>query len=291
MTDLVRLARQRAAIRSDLLRVAREHGEDRPDVAPRRTDYRDHGRHTEWEACKAVVGHRSWTKLCKELDLRTHAEARVPSYGEAIKDVRRVARELGRSPQAREYEQRGRYTLLNARSQILGHGEQTIRRGHKWNRVLQLAGLTVHDDLPSRSEVIRDIRRVAKLVGRDPNHESCTYLEYTDHGEHSPRTAAIVICGSDDHGWWDVMEAIGLAPRTRARYGSITEERIRADMERVRRALGLEGDEPPSQRQWDRMVDYSPMGAVRAMGVTRWNDLIAQLGLEPRLPKGQEASC
>lgn len=121
-----------------------------------------------------------------------------------LSDLQAHARELGRAPTFREYDDRGQY------------GACTIQRRYgSWNDALRAAGLDVRRRREiTREDVAQDIRRVASDLGRAPS-----VSEYTDRGQYSVSTAV------DRFGSWSDAKAahdLVLVPTsTRGKYHSI----------------------------------------------------------------------
>lgn len=113
---------------------------------------------------------------------------------ELLDDLRSVADDLGETPTAHEYSERGvvTYTVL-------------ADRFESWNDALRTAGLDINQEHKLTDEaLLEEIHRLNDVVSATPPRKS----DLVEHGNHSPRTY-------DDHfgSWNRAVEAAGFQPR------------------------------------------------------------------------------
>lgn len=114
---------------------------------------------------------------------------RIPT-GELLASIHELAEELGRTPTAREYRERARYSLHPIK-----------RRFGRWNAALEAADLTPNNEYAiGEDRLIADLLAVSETLGRAP-----TRREYREHGQFAD-TALQREFGS----WSAALEAAGL---------------------------------------------------------------------------------
>jgi hypothetical protein len=158
----------------DLERVADEVG-----GVPAHGEYQEHGEHA---VSTFQLRFGSWADALVETGVAPEDYSpRGAETEQLLDDLRRVARELGRSPTTTEYADRGNWTPPTL----------YIRFG-SWDDTLSAAGLGPTGYKPPREDLLSDIRRVCDEVGHPPSRD-----EYREHGEY-PYQAVATRFGSWD---------------------------------------------------------------------------------------------
>jgi hypothetical protein len=198
------------------------------------------------------------------------------SCSEIVRDVKRVAEILGRSPTYLEYTDRGQWCGATAREACETN----------WNGVLTLAGLPVNiggksaDGSPPRhtiaaSDLANDLKRVAGLVGHSPYKR-----DYEEHGKYSIRALERRFGG-----WIKAVEGAGLIYAPAPHVRQVAEADLRNDLQKVHRELGRF----PGAKEYQRIGKYwvgtftrflkRKLGGFRRPG---WGDVLTYfLGAPP----------
>ncbi|HJQ22262.1 MAG TPA: hypothetical protein VKA60_00010 [Blastocatellia bacterium] len=116
----------------------------------------------------------------------------------------------------------------------------------------------------SKSQIIYDIRRAARLLRHSPSS-----VEYRRVGKYDLRTVQRKFNTS----WSEVIRAAGLryTPRTSARIASTDE--LRRDLLRVAAEL----DHPPTRREYQKHGQFDPQIIKRRAGKKAWEEAVAWL--------------
>jgi len=195
----------RSKLVRDLRRVANDLSH-----APTLAEYRNSGEFSAKTYCRRFG---SWPDALNAAGIDPHAKqvraSKRTARAELVRDIRRVANDLGHAPTVREYQCRGGST-----------GRTVRRRFESWPDALAAAGLekyTERIDPPSASnklddeQLIDDLQAGAVVLGRAP-----TSTEYRDAGEHSVSTlirhfgsyaGALEAAGLDDDPTAEEIEA------------------------------------------------------------------------------------
>jgi len=160
------------------------------------------------------------------------------SKSEAIKDLRRVADELGHPPKIAEYREHGKYSCPT----VSKHFDGSFSAARAATLNVPNERLAEH----SREQLLEDIRCVAEIVDREPSK-----TDYKEHGDYALSTITYRfdswISAKKEA---DVYEGLDEGP---------TKDELIEDMRRVDQRI----DEPISQRR------YTEHGTLTAMTVKR----------------------
>lgn len=115
---------------------------------------------------------------------------------ELVEDYKRVAEELGKLPTLQDYNEHGEYTQIVI-YRVFGSVKD----------LREVAGLRRGDYKYTNEELIKDLKRVGDIVGREPR-----LLEYEEHGEYSTDTLLTRLGGN----WGSALEAAGFEPKGHA---------------------------------------------------------------------------
>ncbi len=161
--------------------------------------------------------------------------------GQIIEDILALAKRLNRQPTSRDYKEHGKY----------GHTLPAKRFG-SWEAAIKAAGLIYryqHPDYrPTDAEVIADVQRVAKDLGRPP-----TASEYAERGRFKPET---VYRRAPVRHWWSVLvTCLGIIEDEAKKYGTraaggryrTNEERL-AELRHLAERLGRTPPREEAQR-------------------------------------------
>jgi hypothetical protein len=206
------------AIRSDLVRVARETGKP-AGVAPSVMRYRRLGRVSLYRVQRAVGGtvpryhtrvpRLTWAQAMPLYGLTPAGALRQPTRTQLVEDLRRVAliagHPPGELPTTTEYQELGHWALHTVLVHISGSREGS------WHDVSLRTGLTnggrVARGSVTRERVLEDYRRVAAELGREPRGPALTKREFSARVPYTAEGAAYRF-GS----WTAVSEAAGCVP-------------------------------------------------------------------------------
>lgn len=208
-------------------------------------------------------------------------------------DLNRVARETdtpeGFAPSLVDYRERGRFGEVKVRAVV---GGWTVERGRlaarlTWSEAMERLGLTPYHKAQevSDDELIRDLRRVGLLCGREPN-ELCGVEEYRAHGRYSYMT--VLRRFASDGSWWTVARYLGMQPSSAVRRGSLSPERLIEDYRRIALEMGYKpGGFGPTRREFARRVPYSVSNVRWHVG--SWSEFVRRVGFEARPVPGRKA--
>jgi hypothetical protein len=193
----------------------------------------------------------------------------TPTRTEAIRDIKRIARELGHTPNGPEYGKLGTWAypaIIRAAGAPAGN----------WLVAIERLGLPAPPDHREGSRlsadaVVASLRRAARRLGAQPSETEYRALP----GSHSTTRMREVLGVST---WRECLEAAGLRYSGRAAQHRYTDQDIIGELERVARDLG----HLPSETEFRRQSALSTMAIRRrAPGVSRWPDvLVALLGVD-----------
>jgi hypothetical protein len=175
------------AVREDIRRVAEELGK-----VPTRNEYAEHGEYSGYTAEKKFG---TWTEAREAAGLEGGPTKNTYVTKTAlVRDLRRVAGELGESPSQTAYNEHGQYTHQVA-----------YERFGSWNAALGAAGLdTERDDRIPDEKLLESIRAVAGRVSGVPSQ-----ADYKRHGEHG-----LSVLKRRFGSWSQAVIEAGYEPRT-----------------------------------------------------------------------------
>jgi hypothetical protein len=116
----------------------------------------------------------------------------------------------------------------------------------------------------TESELIADIRRVARLLRHSPSS-----VEYARFGRYHVRT----LQRRFDTSWRGIVEAAGLRYTSRTSRRIPTTEELREDVRRVASEIG----HPPTRRDYDHRGEFGPETIRRRTGEKKWEHAVASL--------------
>ncbi len=116
----------------------------------------------------------------------------------------------------------------------------------------------------TESEIIADIRRVARLLNHSPSS-----VEYMRHGLYHVRT----LQKKAQTSWKMIVESAGLRYTPRTAYRIPSTEELTGDLLRVARLLG----HPPTRSEYIKHGNFDSQTVRRRSGERRWEDAVASL--------------
>ncbi|MEW6737120.1 MAG: hypothetical protein AB1489_37890 [Acidobacteriota bacterium] len=193
-----------------------------------------------------------WAGVCKaaglSLKLLPEKVQRVlASREDIIKDIRKVASRLGKTPSAQEYKQYGRFTL-----------KQINKRMGKWMQVIREAGLDLTDRYDDKNcpiyrpvdYYLAKLRKLATQLGHTPNSQ-----EAKKYGVNTG-----LLYGRLGVSWSEIVQRAGLKVTNLPKYSKFmftSNEQILIDFVRVARKIG----------HWPSMGEYNSHGNYLADSV------------------------
>lgn len=128
----------------------------------------------------------------------------------------------------------------------------------------------------SKGEVVADVRRVARLLGRSPSS-----VEYGRHGRYDVTT----VRRKFRLPWGEIVEAAGLRYTRRTSRKVPATEELRRDVRRVARELGG----PPTRSEYQARGRFDAETVRRRSGMRRWEGAVAWLtGVDPEEVKRRQ---
>lgn len=216
------------------------------DKSPTKREYQVHGDHDPGTYTRRFEGWNN-AKLAANLPRTT---AHGLSDEELLKDLKRVASKLDKSPTKEEYGVHG------------DHDPGTYtRRFDGWNNAKIAANLCPTDahDL-SDEELLDDLKRVSSKLDKSP-----TVREYRVHGDHDFNTYY------HRFGGWNEAKITANLPRTNAH--GLSDEELLEDLNQVASKL----KKSPTQQEYDVHGDHAPDLYYNRFG--GWNEAKAAANL------------
>ena len=237
---------------NDLQEVADDLGE-----TPTIDQYKTHGSYTPWQI-RSQFG--SWTDAKEEAGLPVNRSgSKHYANDEAlIEDIQRVAEEVQESPTARQYQEKGEYSLKTIQ-----------RRFGGWNKAKQEADLETYSNTGRKKytdeELLNDLQRVAEEIGKSP-----TFQQYRSEGAADP-------CALEDRfgSWNKAKKRANL--KTHSQHGPTSyddEQEVLDDLREVATRL----DDSPSVSQYRTHGEYPVSACETAFG--SFNNAKEQAGLD-----------
>ena len=136
------------------------------------------------------------------------------SDDELLSDMKRVMEEQEADTlTAEKYEEYGHYAVTTI-----------IKRFGSWNKALALCSIALNHQLVDTDELLKDIKRVAQLLGK----ETITSSEYAEHGIYSRD-----VCFRRFTTWNNALEQAGLKPFERVVSKRLDDEDMLKEIERI----------------------------------------------------------
>jgi SOS-response transcriptional repressor LexA len=192
----------------------------------------------------------SWNNALRAAGLEINAETNIDK-SDLIDELRRLAKELDRTPTSRDMADQGKY----------GTATYTHKFG-SWNDAVQEAGLEVvrRRDVP-RHDMISEIQRLADELGEPP-----AVYQMRDQGKLGVTTI------SREFGTWnDALEHAGYEPNKEM---DVSEEKLTQELTRLHDELGR----PPKAEEMSRHGAYSIGTFERRFG--SWNAALERAGFD-----------
>ncbi len=165
-------------------------------------------------------------------------------YPFMLEDLRRIAKELGRTPTASDYRKHGKYPASTL-----------IHRFGSFNNAVKAAGLEPREKNVDDQKIVEDLRRVYEIIGRPP---SCS--EYRKHGKVSIQTIFRRFGN-----YLSLLRKAGFRNEAKKRVEAmkvVTEDEVFADYCRIVELLG----HPPNGKEYKKYGRYSYYRLRKALG-------------------------
>lgn len=172
-----------------------------------------------------------------------------------IAELRRIAEEKGRAPMQPEIDEETEFTA--------GAVQSTFG---SWRDGLREAGLEPLEHAYSKQELIRELQRVAEMLGHSPSA-----TEMKCHGDVSPAAVS-----GQFESWNSGLEAAGLSTTKSTK---TSPQEVIAAIQALADHLGR----PPTAYEMDEQGEYATKVAQRCFG--SWNAAIREAGFQPHTQK------
>ena len=172
---------------------------------------------------------------------------------ELIRQAQMLAKELGRSPMAADFNKDSR----------TASGMTPIRRFGSWVKFLLAAGLEIDDRHYTNEQLIAQVQMLAKELGETPTRKRF---------DQDSRTASSETIVRRFGSWGKILQAAGLKPIRRATYSR--EELIEQVL-----MLSRELNRTPRMREFDNDSRMASVKAVQRL-FGSWNKFLTEAGLE-----------
>lgn len=235
----------------DIQRVGEKVGE-----SPSANEYRDHGNHS---LRTLDVRFGSFNEAKSAAGFATQPAGH--SDDKIIKDIQRVVNKIGKPPSANEYAEHGEHGVKTLENHFGTFNEAIIAAGFEPNPP-DRSDYTLNEPIHSDDELVHDIQRVARKVGKRP-----TVDDYIEHGNYSHSTLSRRFGSYNDA----ICEA-GFQPQP-AKH-SIDD--LILDIQRLASDTG----EPPSFSDYIEEGEYSNYTLRLHFGT--FNHAISAAGFQPR---------